>query len=170
MARPMTIKFFRSDIVRKKIEALPDALQKPIRIAVARGGDEVVALARRLVPKDDRILEASIRWEWVKADDGRFRCMIVIGPSGEFLKAHGRIPSLARWIEFGTAPAEKGKKGVRFTMGGKLRQTDRVSGRTHPGLPARPYLFAAWRQLKKKLKQNVKEAVNAALKAHGKKG
>lgn len=162
MARPLTIKFFRSEIVRKKIEALPEIAREPIRRVVANAGDMVVERAKSLVPVDDGVLRDSLRWEWAKSD--AFRAMIVIGPSGEFLKAHGRIPSLARWIEFGTAPAQAGKRGVRFAKGGRLRQSDTASGRTHPGLPARPYLFPAWRQLKKRIKAMFSDALMRAFK------
>lgn len=170
MARPLTLKFFKSDILKKKIEALPEIAREPIRRAVADAGDRVVERAKALVPVDEGTLRESIRWEQVKTEDGRYRAMIVIGPSGEFLRAHGRIPSLARWIEFGTAPSEAGKKGVRFAKGGKLRQTAKAATRTSPGQPARPYLFPAWRQLKKQIKTMIGDAVNRAFKSEAKKG
>jgi HK97 gp10 family phage protein len=170
MARPLTVKFFRSEIVKKKIEALPEAMREPIRRAVANAGDKIVERAKALVPVDEGVLRDSIRWEPVKSQEGRYRAMIVVGPSGEFLKQHGRIPNLARWVEFGTAPATKGLRGVRFAKGGKLRQTENVSTRTHEGLPARPYLFPAWRQLKKQTKTMIADAVNRTLKTAAKKG
>lgn len=164
MARPLTLKFFKSDIIRKKIEALPETMREPIRRAIANVGDMVVDRAQLLVPKDDHVLENSIRWEWVKTEDGRYRAMIKIGPSGEYLEAHGRINDLPRWIEFGTAPAQAGKRGVRFKKGGKLRQTEKVATRTTPGQPARPFLFPAWRQLKKQARTMIADAVNRVLK------
>ncbi len=169
MARPLTLKFFKSKILQDKIARLPEAAREPIRRAVANAGDMVVERARTLVPVDEGTLRESIRWEQVKTE-GRERPMIVIGPSGEYLQAHGRIPSLARWIEFGTAPSEAGKKGVRFAKGGKLKQTAKVATRTSAGQPARPYLFPAWRQLKKQIKTMIGDAVNRAFKAEAKKG
>lgn len=170
MARPLTLKFFRSKIIQDKIARLPEAAREPIRRAVANAGDKVVERARTLVPVDEGTLRDSLRWEPVKTDGGPYRAMIVIGPSGEFLKAHGRIPSLARWIEFGTAPSQAGKKGVRFGKGGKLKQTEKAATRTSAGMPARPYLFPAWRQLKKSIKTMIGDAVNRAFKAEAKKG
>lgn len=168
MARPLTVKFFRSDIIKKKLEALPQAATEPVRRAMANAGDLVVSRAKSLVPVDEGVLRDSIRWEHIQ-DGQRINVQAIsIGPSGEYLKAHGRIPGLARWVEFGTAPAEKGKKGVRFAKGGKLRQTEKASARTTSGVPAHPYLFPAWRQLKKKARDLIKDAVNKVLKAAGK--
>lgn len=170
MARPLTLKFFRSEIIKKKIEALPETMREPIRRAVANAGDKLVERAKMLVPVDEGVLRDSVRWEWAPSENGRFRAMIVVGPSGEFLKAHGRIPSLARWIEFGTAPSTKGEKGVRFAKGGKLKQTKEVAKRTSAGQPPRPYLFPAWRTLKKQIKTMIGDAVNRTLKVQAKKG
>lgn len=170
MGRPLTLKFFRSEIIKKKIESLDETMREPIRRAVANAGDIVVERAKMLVPVDDGVLRDSIRWEWVKGEEGRFRAMIVVGPSGEYLKAHGRIPNLARWIEFGTAPSTKGEKGVRFAKGGKLRQTEKAATRTSAGQPPRPYLFPAWRQVKKRVRTMIADAVNRVLKIAAKKG
>lgn len=164
MGRPLTLKFFKSEIIRKKIEALPETMREPIRRAVANAGDILVERARMLVPVDEGVLRDSIRWEWVKGEGGRFRAMIVVGPSGEFLKAHGRIPDLPRWIEFGTAPSTKGERGVRFAKGGKLKRLKHAAARTSPGQPARPFLFPAWRQVKKRVKTMISDAVNRTLK------
>lgn len=174
MARPLTLKFFKSDIIRKKIEALPEEMREPIRRAMANTGDMVVDRAKQILQaqlkSNRRILLDSIRWEWVKTEDGRYRAMIAIGPSGEYLKAHNEATNLPRWFEFGTAPSQAGQRGVRFAKGGKLRQTDKVAARTTPGQPARPFLFPAWRQLKKQARTMIADAVNRVFKSMSKKG
>jgi HK97 gp10 family phage protein len=170
MARPITVKFFRSEIIRKKLEALPDDLREPVRRAVANAGDIVVERAKALAPVDKGVLRDSIRWTTI--EDGKRQNLqaIRIGPSGAYLVRHKRIPDLPRWIEFGTAPSQKGKRGVRFAKGGKLKQTQAAATRTSSGTPAHPFLFPAWRQTKKKAKDMIKVAVNKALAEAAKRG
>lgn len=162
MGRILSLKWQRADIIRRKLEALPDAIMDEVRKALAQCGDLVVERAKLLVPKDDHILENSIRWEFAKATDGKFNARIIIGPSGQFLKANGRIPDLARWIEFGTQPQKKGQLVTTLKKRGRVRK--RQSLGDHSGMPPRPYLHPAVRQTRKQVRAILAKAVNGALK------
>lgn len=168
MAAKITIKFFRSEIIRRKLESLPAAMIKPVRDAMAQGGALVVERAQLLAPRgkesDSPVLIPSIRAEFIAGDERRANVQAMkIGPSGEYLEAHGRIRNLPRWMEFGTAPQTKGTVGVRFAKGGKLRRLNRVSTITTRGRLAQPFLMPAWRQTKTKVRAMIAKAVNSVL-------
>ena len=162
MARMVSLKWHRAEIIRQKLEALPDAIMDEVRKALAQCGALVAERARLLVPVDEGVLKASIRWEFQKSTDGKFRAAIIIGPSGEFLKAHGHIPNQARWVEFGTAPQTKGQKLSKLGKRGRVKT--RVSTGSHAGTPPRPYLLPAVRQTRKQVRAILAKAVNSALK------
>lgn len=162
MGRYVTLKWYRGEIIRKKLEALPDAIMAEVRKALAQSGDLVVERAKSLVPVDEGVLRDSIRWEFVKSTDAKFQAAIIIGPSGEFLKARGHIPNQARWVEFGTAAQTKGEKVARIGKRGKVRV--RRSRGTTSGQPPRPYLLPAMRQMRKQVRKILGDAVNKALK------
>lgn len=70
-----------------------------------------------------------------------------------------------RWIEFGTrAHTIKGKNGgnlVFTTKDGKSISTRSVQ---HPGSPAQPHIFPTYRAFRKRIRRNMANAVNRAVK------
>lgn len=162
MPKYVSLKWYRAEALRQKLEALPDAIMEEVRKALAQCGALVVERAKSLVPVDEGVLRASIRWEFQKSTDGKFRAAIIVGPSGEYLKAHGHIPNQARWVEFGTAAQTKGQKLSKLGKRGRVKS--RVSTGSHAGTPPRPYLLPAVRQTRKQVRSILAKAVNGALK------
>lgn len=132
----MTVKVQGLEKLRAKMRALPDAVRGEIRAAMERGANEIVALAKTLVPVDQGDLRDSIGWTWGDAPTGSMalaqggtadmRLTIYAGDSQAFY---------ARWVEFGTA---------------------RMS--------AQPFFFPAYRALRRRVRSRVARAVNKAAK------
>lgn len=159
---PITMKFFRSEIVRKKLEALPAAMTAPVREALMEAGQMVVARAQMLAPVDEGVLKASIR-AVAEPTAGRQNVQALrIGPDGKYLKDHGRVTNLPRFVEFGTKAQKKGQTVVSLNKRGRARK--RKSTGDHAGTPARPFLFPAWQQTKRAARKKIADAVNAVLK------
>lgn len=157
MAR-FTLKIAKAQVLRKQLNALPDKAKARIVQALADGGAEIVETAKSLVPVDEGVLRDSIRTEFTTPD----RNSIVVGPSGEYLKAHGRATNLPRFVEFGTQAQKKGQRVASLGKRGKVRQ--RISQGDHDATPAQPFLYPAYRVKKKAVRGRIAKAVNQAMK------
>lgn len=157
MAR-FTLKIAKAQVLRRQLNALTEKTKNRVEAALLEAGNEIVDVAKSLVPVDKGVLRDSIRTEFLTAD----RNSIKVGPSGEYLKAHGRIPNLARWVEFGTQAQKKGQVVATLGKRGKVRQ--RKSQGDHDATPAQPYLYPAYRTKKKAVRSRIAKAVNMAMK------
>lgn len=136
--------------LNRKLRAIPQVVEAEIKAAMAKGADEVVALAKSLVPVDDGDLRDSIEWTWgdapsgalaiASAGDGNLRITIYAGDEKAFY---------ARWVEFGTA---------QHPQGGMFK------GATHPGTTAQPFFYPSWRALRRRVKSRLTRAMNKAAK------
>jgi HK97 gp10 family phage protein len=61
-----------------------------------------------------------------------------------------------RFLEFGTAPHNTAPGGSNKSYSGPVN--------LHPGTPARPHVFTAWRAMKKKARRKLLAAVNKAVR------
>lgn len=150
----------------KKLKRLPDAVTAEIRAAMEKQADEIVRLARSLVPKDTHDLEESIGWTWGAPPRGSLTL-------GKFVRASlGKQLTLtvfagddsayyARWVEFGTAPHNVARGGG--TVAGKS-QLASGGGTGHPGAKAQPFFFPAYRARRKAAKAAIRKATNIAAK------
>jgi HK97 gp10 family phage protein len=129
--------------LRAKIRALPDEARAEIRRAMEQSADEVVAMARRLVPVDSGALRDSIGWTWGEPPKGSI-VLAKSDPNAEAITifAGSRDKSLGdrdafyvRWVEFGTVTAA-----------------------------AHPFFFPSWRALRKRAKSRNARAVSKAFK------
>ena len=124
---------------------------------VIRRKDQLFAKLRLLKPKVTRELAtaafkageevATLARQFVPVDDGKLRDSIkVVVPPDQFnpkvrVEAGGSEAYYARWVEFGTAARGE-----------------------HPGTPAQPYLFPAYRLMRKKIKGRFSRAMTKAAK------
>ena len=145
-----TTKVIGLDKLRRKMIALPKAIEAEIRKAMETGAEEMVAMARRLAPVDDGDLRESIGWTWGEAPKGS---MVIAkgGSTGMTITVYaGNSEAFyARWVEFGT---------VTHPQGGKF------GGTRHPGTTAQPFFFPAWRATRKRVKSRTSRAVSKAAK------
>lgn len=127
------------DQLKAKFRALPDELRKEIGDAMEKGAEEIVKMARRLVPKDTGELANSIGWTWGEPPAGS----ITIAQSKPRPGDDQRITIYAgndkaihaRWLEFGTV---------------KMR--------------AQPYFYPSYRALRRRVTGRVNRALRKAAK------
>ena len=148
----MATKVLGLDRLEKKLKRMPQLAEDEIRKAMASGADEVVALAKSLVPVDSGDLRDSIGWTYgsapkgsiaigeVKATNGNLKITIYAGNSEAFY---------ARWVEFGTTP---------HVNGGKF------AGSMHPGAAAKPFFYVSYRALRRRIKGRVTRAITKSAK------
>lgn len=120
----------------RKLAALPNAVKAPIRTALAKSADEIVALAKSLVAVDEGDLRNSIGWTWGAAPRGSIR--LASATVGEFtvtVFAGNDEVFWARWQEFGT---------------------------THHA--AQPFFFVSYRALRKRARSRIARETNKAMK------
>ena len=142
------------DRLKMKLRTLPLAVEAALKPIMEKTADEVVAMARNLVPIEDMELHDSINWVWGDAPpDAR----IVLGSVKSSKRGNLRITIFAgddkafyaRWVEFGTAP---------HINGGWF------AGTKHPGTRPSPYFYPSWRANRRKAKTRVSRAINKAAK------
>lgn len=138
----------RKDKLFAKLQRLRPAAAQELAGSIAKGADEMVRLAKQLAPHDTGALARSIHVE-LDNEPSAPRVRVVAGDKDAYY---------ARWVEFGTRPATKGDKVV--DKNGRVRK----SGRTHPGTPARPFFYPAYRLLKRKMISRMGRALGKAAK------
>ncbi|HBQ33406.1 MAG TPA: hypothetical protein DD739_12100 [Ochrobactrum anthropi] len=126
--------------LRKKLEALVAVGRDEIRRAMETSADEIVALAKNLVPVDKGDLKDSIGWTWGKAPKGAMTLGKVQsdGVDSEFtitIFAGNSEAYYSRWVEFGTQK-----------------------------MAAQPYFYPSYRALRRRSKSRVTRAVTKAIK------
>ena len=126
--------------LKKKLEALVAVGRDEIRRAMETSADEIVALAKNLVPVDKGDLKDSIGWTWGKAPKGAMTLGKVQsdGVDSEFtitIYAGNSEAYYSRWVEFGTQK-----------------------------MAAQPYFYPSYRALRRRSKSRVTRAVTKAIK------
>lgn len=149
----------------KKLKRLPAAVTAEIRAAMEKQADEIVRLARSLVPKDTHELENSIGWTWGSPPRGSLTL-------GKVVKANlGKQLTLtiyagndkayyARWVEFGTkaSPARESRRNANY----KRTVVMTKAYGAHAATPAQPFFFPAYRAKRKAAKAAIRKATNLA--------
>lgn len=150
-----------------KLKRIPDVAVNAARQAMEEGAQEIVDEMRRLVPIRSGDLRDSIGWTWGEVPPGTF--MIDEIRSGknqgdQYATMRIRIYAgsedafYARFIEFGTQPHALAlnasvKRGLRQDQGGR-----------HPGGPAHPFFFPAWKAKKAEFRKRIRERVRTAIR------
>lgn len=154
-----------ADRLRRKLKAIPEAARASLISAMEAGADDVVRLARGLVPVDDGDLRDSIGWTWgdppkgaivitrarPRKNDSDIRLTVYAGNDKAFY---------ARWLEFGTAPHKIKAKNYP-ALGRDGRFGPEVD---HPGKAAQPFFFPAWRAERKRMRAKLRRAITKAAK------
>lgn len=163
------------DRLNRKLIQLPPRAEREIRIAMEKGADEVVNMAKTLAPvgkasgvnssNNPGALRDSIGWTW---GDKTPKGSIKLGNIGS---SSNRRPGdlvitiyagddkafYARWVEFGTRP-----HGINAVNAPVMGRGGRNFGThvDHPGAIATPFFFPAYRAMKKRIKNRMARAVN----------
>lgn len=154
--------------LRRQLEAMPKAARDTISAAMEKSAEEIVRLARSLVPVEQGDLKASIGWTWGAAPRGAITLGAVrrpverVGDLKITVYAGDEKAFYARFVEFGTAPHSVAKGGG--TKAGQ-RAARAGGGKPHPGARAKPFFYPAYRAVKKTVKGRISRAANAAAKA-----
>jgi HK97 gp10 family phage protein len=158
-------KVINRERLRAKLRSLPDNIKDGIKAPLEKGAQGIADLAIHLCPERKGALRNSIDWNYGDPPLG-----VKIGGVGN--KTNGADPSdliisiyagndrafYARWVEFGTRASTKGDK-----VTGKKGRT-RTAGRTHPGTPAHPFFFPAYRAMRNPVVNAIGSATRSALK------
>ncbi|MDH0367977.1 HK97-gp10 family putative phage morphogenesis protein [Brucella anthropi] len=126
--------------LRKKLEAFVSVGKEEIKKAMETSADEIVAMAKRLVPVDKGDLKDSIGWTWGKAPKGSMSLGKVQTDAVESgftitIYAGNSEAYYSRWVEFGTQ---------------KMRD--------------QPYFYPAYRAMRKSAKSRVTRAITKTAK------
>lgn len=125
--------------LQRKLQALPNAVKAPIRAAMVASANEIVAMAKSLVPVDKGTLRNSIGWTWGRPPSGSVSLGVAQALGGELsltVFAGNDKAYYARWVEFGT--------------------TQNV---------AQPYFFPSYRARKKNMKARINKAMRDAARS-----
>jgi HK97 gp10 family phage protein len=148
--------------IQARMRAIPDAVQDAAKKALAKGADDIVAMAKSLCPTDSGALRESIGWVWGDEAPNGAR---VIATSREIegititIYAGSDEAYYASFVEFGTRAGKLGKRKQSGATG-----LGRKVLRTHPGVTAQPFFFPAYQLNKKKVASRLKRSVNKAIK------
>lgn len=140
------------DRLGKKLKRLPELARQEIAKAMEQSAAEVVALMKSLVAVDSGELRDSIGWTW--GDRPKYSQAIgAVKSAGSgmviTIYAGNTRVRYAHLVEFGASP---------HINGGKF------AGSQHPGAPAQPFFYPAWRATRKRAKGRVTRAINKSAK------
>ena len=138
--------------LQRKLDRLPAAVKARIREAMEKGADEIVAMARSLVPEESGALRQSIGWTWGRAPKGAMAIGQVDATGGDLtitIYAGDSDAFYARWVEFGTSA---------HVAGGKF------AGAAIPTIPARPFFHVSLRANRRRVKGRISRAITKAAK------
>jgi HK97 gp10 family phage protein len=143
----VTVKFRNKDRLFQNMKKTVPAIDDNLRKALAKSGDEFVAKAKSLVPREYGDAEDSIKWQWTKNTQASSLRSPAIA-----ITAGGDDAFYVRFIEFGTAGHEQG--GL-------------YAGTHHPGSAPQPFFYPSYRILRTRIKGRLSRAVTGALKKAG---
>jgi len=123
---------------------LPELARGDVTQAMRVGADEIRALQKRLVPKDQHELEKSLTWGFGDAPTG----------GGQLSSGSGR--------------AKSGNVKVSIWGGGPQAFYIRFVEFGTPLISAQPFFFPAWRALRRRFRSRVTRAASKAIKRSAK--
>lgn len=150
-----------------KLKQIPDVAVNAARQAMEEGAQEVVEEMRRLVPYVSGDLRDSIGWTWGELPPGTF--MIDEIRSGRNqgdqyatmrikIYAGSKDAFYARFVEFGTQPHSLARNAS------VLRGHRQEQGSGHPGTPAQPFFFPAWKAKRAEFRKLIHNRVRTAIR------
>lgn len=140
--------------LQRKLKRMPAVAKARIQAAMEEMANEVVAMAKNLVPVDDGVLKESIGWTWGAPPRGSITIgKVARSKLGKDLTitifAGNEEAFYARWVEFGTSP--------HLNRG-------RFAGSRHPGSKAQPFFYPSWRASRRGVGRKVRAAIRKAAK------
>ena len=126
--------------LQKKLNAMPQIAKDEIKRALEQSANEIVELAKKLVPEDTGALKDSIGWTYGDVPRGAMTLGKVFASKLATdltitIYAGNSEAYYARWVEFGTQK-----------------------------MAARPYFYVSYRANKKRAKGRITRAINKAAK------
>lgn len=122
---------------------------------MASEADAVVAMMKRLAPKDTGELQDSIGWVWGNSAPKGAMAIATVGKGDLSITIYAGSSDAfhARFVEFGVAA---------HIAGGKF------AGAEIPAIPAQPFFYPSWRAMRKRVRRALRKASrNAARKVAG---
>lgn len=153
--------------LERKLGRLPDAVTAEIKAAMEAVAEDIMRLAKSLVPVEDGDLKDSIGWTWGAPPQGSISLgKVARSALGKALTitiyAGDDKAFYARWVEFGTAPHSLAKGADRSARAGRGKKQD--EGDMHPGAAAHPFFYPAYRANRKSAKAKIRKATRSAAK------
>lgn len=148
----MTAKIIGLQKLQRKLNALPRSVKLRVREAMEQGAEEIVNMAKSLVPSDSGTLRESVGWTYGRAPKGAMTFASVQSLGGDFtitIYAGNSEAFYARWVEFGTSQHVAGGKFV---------------GATIPAIQASPFFYVSFRANRKRVRGRITRAINKAAK------
>lgn len=126
--------------LQKKLNAMPKSVKQEIRKALEQSAEEIVSLAKSLVPVDKGDLRDSIGWTYGDVPKGSIalgsvRASELTGDLTITVYAGNNEAYYARWIEWGTQ-----------------------------NMQAQPFFFPSYRALRKRSRSRISRSINRAAK------
>jgi len=126
--------------LQKKLNAMPQIAKDEIKRALEKSADEIVELAKNLVPEDTGDLRNSIGWTYGKVPRGAMTLGKVFASKLATdltitIYAGNSEAYYSRWVEFGTQK-----------------------------MAARPYFYVSYRANKKKAQSRIRRSITRAAK------
>lgn len=103
--------------LRRKLEAIPDFARKAISEGLEENARELVAAQKRVAPRDDGDLIASIKYEWTQPGRQSAETRASVKGSVQLsidVTAGDDKAYYARWVEFGTRDGRTPKQPFFF--------------------------------------------------------
>ncbi len=142
--------------------------------AMEEAAEGIVSYMRSLAPKDTSQLQNSIGWTWGDAPAGsividEIRSGKNVGSQYATLRLTIYVGAwYARFVEFGTAAGVRNDRAARtksdIKKSSKRAAAGRIVARSHPGTPARPFFYPAWKTKKRMFRAKIRLAIRRALK------
>ncbi|MFG1333989.1 HK97-gp10 family putative phage morphogenesis protein [Xanthobacter autotrophicus] len=153
--------------LRRKLRAMPDMAKAEIMLAMEAAAEDIVRMAKNLVPVDKGDLLLSISWTWGDPPKGvklvaKSKKVKGLGDLRITVFAGNDEAFYARWVEFGTkaTPARASRRNRNYRR--TLVMTKEY--KAHAATPAQPFFFPAYRANKKRVKSRVSRAITKAAK------
>jgi hypothetical protein len=127
----------------------PEGVKSEVSSAFELNAKQLVAMQKRLVAVDDGDLKRSIQWR--RGTAGKVRYAMGSAPASDLavvVSAGDTNVRYAHIVEFGAAP---------HIAGGIFK------GAQHPGAPAQPFFFPAYRALRRRFRNRNRRAMKKAI-------
>lgn len=151
--------------LEKKLNRLPSVALEEIKRSMEKVADDIVRLAKSLVPVDEGDLQHSIAWTWGTVPKGALTLgKVARSALGKQLTltiyAGDETAFYARFVEFGTkyAPARAARRDSRYKRTFILTK----ALAEHHATRAQPFFFPAYRAHRKSAQSAIRRATRTA--------